>query len=169
MWFVIILIIVVIVCVVVKNASNTTNNDTTCTSNSNDESKERFEAITESEKQQLSYKGGSNLLTFALNQHQQAANGDTGAMVALGAVYQSKLDNAYKAAFWYEKANQLGNWEGTYWYGECCIHGYGVEENRAFGFGLVLLAAQNGNENAIEAFRRNGMSVDEMRSRGIPV
>lgn len=168
MWFIIILIIIVIVCVIIKNSSDTTNNET-YTSNNVYENKQRFEVITESEKQQLLYKGGNNLLTFTLNEYQQAINGDTGAMVALGAVYQSKLDNAYKAAFWYEKADKSGDWEGTYWYGECCIRGYGVEKNGTLGFGLLLMAAQHGNENAINAFRERGMSVDEMRSRGIPV
>lgn len=168
MWFIIILIIIVVVCVVVKNASNTTNNDTYINDNSY-EAKERFEAITESEKQQLSQRGGNNLLSFTLNQYQQAVNGDTGAMVALGAIYQSKLDNAYKAAFWYEKAHQSGDWEGTYWYGECCISGYGVEKNGTLGYGYLLMAAQHGNESAIDAFRQRGMSVEEMRSHGIPV
>lgn len=168
MWFIIILIIVVIVCIVVKNVSKTTNSETG-TSNNGYKTKESFEAITESEKQQLSYIGGSSLLTFTLNQYQQAANGDTGAMVALGAVYQLKLDNAYKAVFWYEKAHQFGDWEGTYWYGECCISGYGVEKNGTLGYSYLLVAAQHGNESAIEAFRQRGMSVEEMRSHGFPV
>ena len=168
MWFIIILIIIFVVCVVVKKTSEESNSDTYI-SNDNHETKERFEPITESERQRLSYIGGENLLIFTLNQYQQAINGDTGAMVALGAIYQSKLDSACKAALWYEKAHRAGNWEGTYWYGECCIKGYGVEKNGTLGYSYLLMAAQHGNESAIDSFKQRGMSVEEMRSHGIPV
>lgn len=167
MWFLIIVVVVVGICVVANFVSNTTTGENY--KNNSYMSQERYEVITEYEKQQLLHKGGNNLLTFTLNQYQQARNGDTGAMVALGTVYQSKLDIAYKSVFWYEKAMKAGDLEGTYWYGECCIKGYGVEKNGTLGYSFILSAARDGNQSAINAFKDRGMSIAEMRSYGIPV
>ena len=168
MGVIVILLVITVVVIAIVKVFDATNNDEP-TGDESCKSEECYEMITESEKEQLLFVGGEPLLTFTLDKYQQAITGDPRAMTALGAVYWSKLDIAYKAAYWFKKADRSGDWEGTYWYGECCIRGYGVEKNRIFGFGLLHLAAQHGNETAIDAFRQRGMSLEEMRSHGFPV
>ena len=165
MWFLIVLIIlIVIVVLVVRN-----NNQTTTGQMKSVENVESRGIITEEDKEQLLAKEGNNLLTFTMNQYQQAISGNTDSMVAMGAIYQSKLNNGYKAAYWYEIAHRAGNSEGTYWLGECYRSGYGVEESGPFGMGLILDAARHGNVTAIEFFKDRGMTEDEMKQYGIPL
>lgn len=124
--------------------------------------------VTEADKEQILSRVGQNLLNFTMNQYKQAMNGDTSAMVALGAVYQSKLDNAYKAVYWYEKAHDAGDYEGTYWLGECYRTGYGVEENGVMAMHYIRQAAQHGYEYAIDYFKDRGMTKEQARQYGIP-
>lgn len=173
MWFIIIvfIILIIIISIIASNTPTSATNNTDCSGKGNSDYKNNvnFETITDTDKQQLAYAGGNNLLSFTIDQYQKAVNGDTNAMISLGAIYQSKINNAPKAAFWYATAHRFGNLEGTYWYGECCIRGYGVEKDGMLGYGYILMAAQKGNQSAIESFRERGMSVEEMRSNGIPV
>ena len=83
--------------------------------------------------------------------------------------YQAKIQNAQKSAYWMQKSSNAGNSDAMYWLGEFYVIGYGVQENRIKGVSMIMDAAKNGNKQAIQSLKENGMSVAEMRSIGIPV
>ena len=111
---------------------------------------------------------GDNLAA-TLNMFDKATKGDTEAMVGMGLMYQVELKNGSKAFYWMQKASNLGNAEGTYWLGKFYINGYGVNEDRNEGVLKIIMAARNGHKAAIQDLKEVGISVEKMRSCGIPV
>lgn len=127
--------------------------------------KENYEKITDEEKRQLSLQEDS--LSAVLNAFDKAVNGDTEAMVFMGVVYQSKLQNPQKSFYWIQKSANAGNSEGLYWLGEFYVSGYGVSKNRIKGVNMIMQAASKGNELAIQSLKDNGMTDEQLRSCGI--
>lgn len=127
--------------------------------------KAKFEVITEAEKQKLASRG---VLDVTLNAFNKAVKGDAKSMLFMGITYQQiQVEN--KSFYWMEKSSNAGNSDALYWLGEFYVGGYGVQANRTKGVGMVILAAKKGNKLAIQSLKENGMSVEEMRSCGIPV
>lgn len=129
--------------------------------------KAKFEVITEAEKQRLA-KLGDSQLNSAVNAFKLAVNGDAKAMLFMGITYQ-QIQVSSKSFYWMEKSANAGNSEALYWLGEFYVSGYGVQANRTKGVSMIMQAATKGNKLAIQSLKENGMSVEEMRSCGIPV
>lgn len=130
--------------------------------------KAKFEVITDAEKQKLSA-DGEEVLSTTINAFNMAIKDDSDAMLFMAITYQSKIQNSQKAAYWMQKSSNAGNSEAMYWLGEFYVNGYGVQENKTHGVWLIMESARKGNKQAIQSLKENGMSVDKMRSVGIPV
>lgn len=127
--------------------------------------KAKFEVITEAEKQKLISRG---VLNATINAFNLAVKGDAEAMLFMGLTYQ-QIQVKSKSFYWMEKSSNAGNSDALYWLGEFYVSGYGVSENRTKGVSMVIKAATKGNKLAIQSLRNNGMTIEEMRSCGIPV
>ena len=170
MWIVIILVIVC-VCAYIYFTNGTKKQDTTKTKTQsvqgNAVKKENFIGITDNEKQILSKIGKKDAI---MNAYSKAVAGDAHAMMFLGLAYEFDIKNSKKAFYWIEKAANKNFAQAKYVLGTYYIRGYGTEEKRTKGTQLVLSAAVDGNQDAIECcINRFKMSKKEMRDLGIPV
>lgn len=174
MWFVIILIIVAVIVIIAKKSSDKAKAEQLekerikKQKKAEADAKAKFEVITDTEKQKLSAYG-EDILPTTLNAFDKAINGDAEAMLFMAITYQSKLQNSQKSAYWMQKSSNAGSSEAMYWLGEFYVSGYGVSENRMKGVSMIMDAARKGNKLAIQSLKENGMSIDKMRSIGIPV
>lgn len=177
MWLIIILIFVAVIVIIAKKSSDKAKVEQLEKERIEKQKKAeadakarkaKFEVITDTEKQKLSA-CGEDILPTTLNAFDKAIKGDADAMLFMAITYQSKLQNSQKSAYWMQKSSNAGSSEAMYWLGEFYVSGYGVPENRMKGVSMIMDAAQKGNIHAIQSLKENGMSVDKMRSIGIPV
>lgn len=177
MWFVIILIVVAVIVVIAKKSADKAKAEQLERERIEKQKraeaeakakKARFEIITDAEKQKLSAHG-EDVLSATLNAFNKAVKGDADAMLLMAITYQAKIQNAQKSAYWMQKSSNAGSSEAMYWLGEFYVSGYGVSKNRIKGVSMIMDAAREGNKQAIQSLKENGMSVAEMRSIGIPV
>ena len=129
--------------------------------------KDPNEAITESEKQQLSNLGKLDVATKA---YKDALSGNSKGMLFLALTYNRDLKNSKKSFYWMNKATQNKNIQAEYFLGTYYLQGYGISENRNKGISLILSSAEKGNKDAIHCcMNKLEMSVEQMRECGIPV
>lgn len=128
---------------------------------------ESLKKMTDEEKQKLANIGILEAVTMGYN---KAINGDSNAMMFMGTIYSSDLENPKKAFYWMDKATQKGNDQAEYFLGTFYADGYGVEKNRTKGIGMILSSASKGNKDAIDCcMNKMEMSIEEMRDCGVPV
>lgn len=179
MWFIILLAIIAIIVVIAKKSADKAKAEQLERERMEKQKKaeaeakarkEKYEKITEAEKQQLLKIGGDELLTVTLTAFEKAVKGNAEEMTFLGSItYRFIIENPVKSAYWLQKAVNAGNLDAKFFLGEYYVNGYGVTENSTKGMGMIFDAARSGNKKAIESCIDVGMSVAEMRSIGIPV
>lgn len=132
--------------------------------------KEKYEKITEFEKQQLLKTKGEEDLSAVLYAFNKAIKGDAEAMALMGYTYNLTLKDPVKSAYWLEKASKAGDSEAMYHLGTYYMDGYGVTQNKVQGTSLILEAAKAGNDSAIECLiEKFNMSKNKMREYGIQI
>ena len=68
-----------------------------------------------------------------------------------------------EAARWMGHAAEEGNAYGMFNYGQCCLFGDGVAQDRAMGIRYLRMAAAKGYPEALEILKEAGVNADPLQ------